>query len=92
MGDLSDMNDIDRFMRCEAGRKRLGEIRNMLVGKTVREVEFANDVNCVLVTVTFDSCESVEMFLPDLMLDALKETFQAEIREEYWKDYPEKRP
>ena len=92
MGDYSDMRDIDRFMRCEAGQRRLGEIRAMFVGKTVAEVEFSNDVDSVLVTLTFATDEKVELFLPELMLDALKETHRAEIQEEYWRDYPERRP
>ena len=92
MGDVSDMRDVDRFVRCEGGQRRLGEIRAMFVGKTVKEVEFTNDVDCVLVTLTFESGEKVELFLPELMLDALKETFRAEIQEEYYRDYPDRRP
>jgi hypothetical protein len=63
-----------------------------MVGKTVASVEFNNDVNSVLVTVTFATGESIEVFMPELMLDALKETFRAEIQEEYYCDYPERRP
>ena len=92
MGDLSDMSDIDRWLRCTAGKKRLDEIRASMVGKTVASVEFNNDVNSVLVTITFATGESVEVFMPELMLDALKETFRAEIEEEYFKDYPDRRP
>ena len=92
MGDFSDMRDVDRFMRCDAGRKRLAEIQAAFVGKTIAKVEFTNDVNSVLATLTFESGESVELFLPELMLDALRETFQADIQEEYWRDYPERRP
>jgi hypothetical protein len=86
------MRDVDRFLRCNGGIRRLDEIRAALVGKTVAKVEFTNDVDSVLVTLTFDSGESVELFLPELMLDALRETFQADIQEEYWRDYPERRP
>ncbi len=92
MGDFSDMRDVDRFMRCENGRKRLAEIQAAFVGKTIAKVDFTNDVDSVLVTMSFDSGESLELFLPELMLDALRETFQADIQEEYWRDYPERRP
>jgi len=92
MGDLSDVRDVDRFLRCESGQRKLGEIRAMLAGKTVKEVEFSNDVNSVLVILTFTTGEKVELFLPELMLDALKETFRAEIQEEYYRDYPDRRP
>ncbi len=92
MGDYSDSRDVDRFLRCEAGVKRLDEIRAMFIGKEVSGAEFSNDVDAVLVTITFATGESVECFLPELMLDALKETFRAEIQEEYYRDYPERRP
>ncbi len=92
MGDFSDMRDVDRFMRCDAGRKRLAEIQAAFVGKTIARTEFSNDVDSVLVTLTFDSGECIELFLPELMLDALRETFEAEIREEFFKDYPDRRP
>lgn len=92
MSDLSDMNDIDRFMRCETGQRKLGEIRSLFVGKAVAEVEFSNEIHAVGVTLTFASGEAVALVLPELMLDALKEEFRAEIREEYYRDYPERRP
>jgi hypothetical protein len=86
------MRDIDRFLRCTAGKQRLDEIQAAFVGKTIAKVDFTNDVDSVLVTLTFDSGESVELFLPELMLDALRETFQADIQEDYWLDYPDRRP
>jgi hypothetical protein len=92
MGDYADIRDIDRFLRCDGGRRRLDEIRAAFVGKTVAKVMFTNDVDSVLVTLTFDSGENVELFLPELMLDALREIFHADIQEEYFKDYPERRP
>ena len=41
---------------------------------------------------TLDSGEHVEVWMPELALETLKETFQADIREEYYRDYPERRP
>ena len=92
MGDYSDLRDICRVMRCDSGKRRLDEIRASLIGKTVAKVDFTNDVDSVLVTLTFTTDEIVECFLPELMLDALRETFHAAIQEEYWRDYPERRP
>ncbi len=92
MGDYADIRDIDRFLRCDGGRRKLDEIRAALIGKTVAKVEFTNDVDSVLVTLTFESGESVELLLPELMLDALRETFHAEIQAEYYLDYPDRRP
>ena len=92
MGDYSDSRDVDRFLRCKSGMKRLTDIRAMFVGKTVAKIDFSNDVDAVLVTISFATGENVEVFMPELMLDALKETFRGEIQEEYFKDYPERRP
>jgi hypothetical protein len=86
------MRDVSRFMRCTAGQQKLDEIRAAFVGKTVARIDFSNDVNAILVALAFDSGESVEVFLPELMLDALRETHGAAIQEEYWLDYPERRP
>lgn len=92
MGDICNLRDIDRAMRCNSGRKRLEEIRAIFVGKTVDKVEFSNDIDCILLTLTFTTGDSVECTMPELMLFALKETYEAEIREEYYRDYPERRP
>ena len=92
MGDLADMRDVSRFMRCTTGQQKLDEIRAAFVGKTVAKADFTNDVDSVLVTLTFESGESVELFLPELMLDALRETHGAAIQEEFFKDYPDRRP
>ena len=92
MGDLADMRDVSRFMRCTAGQQKLDEIRAAIVGKTVVRTDFSNDVNAILVTLAFDSGDSVELFLPELMLDALRETHGAAIQEEYYLDYPDRRP
>ena len=43
MGDLSDHNDIARFMRSKEGEAHLASLREMLVGKTIVDVEFSND-------------------------------------------------
>jgi len=91
MGDLSDSNDIDRVLRCEAGRKKLDGIRAVFKGKEVSGVEFSNDVNAVLVTIAFTTGETLECFMPELMLDALRDTFRAEIEEEYYRDFPDRR-
>jgi hypothetical protein len=44
MGDLSDFNDIARFMHSKEGEAHLTALREMLAGKTIVDIEFSNDV------------------------------------------------
>jgi hypothetical protein len=57
----------------------------------VEEVELSNEINAMLATILLDSGEKVELFLAELMLEALKETYRAEIQVKYFKDCPERR-
>ena len=38
MGDISDMNDLERFLRSAEGKVHLDEIRQMLLGRTINEL------------------------------------------------------
>ena len=91
MGDISNMNDIDRFVRSEAGRAHLDEIVAMLKGRTITEVDFSNEVHCVATALHLDDGESFVIFQPSLDVDALREEFAEAIEKEYYKDYPERR-
>jgi len=86
------MNDIDRFVRSEAGKAHLDEIVAMLKGRTITEVDFSNEVHCVATTLHLDDGETFVVFQPSLEVDALREEFADAIQEEYFKDYPERRP
>ena len=39
MGDLCNMNDIDRFLRCRKGKAHLKKIVAMLKGRTITVVK-----------------------------------------------------
>lgn len=91
MGDASDMNDIDRFMRSEAGKAQLEEIRQMLKGRTVIDVTFDNEIRCISTTLHLDDGGAFEIWQPSLEVEALREEFEEAIEAEYYKDYPERR-
>ena len=92
MGDISNMYDIDRFLRSIEGQKRLEEIRQMLEGRTIVEVSFSNEIHTVATTLRLDNSTTFVVFEPSLELEVLREEFAEVIEREYYKDYPERRP
>lgn len=92
MGDASNMADIERFMRSTAGREHLDEIVAMLKGHTIVDVSFSNEVYCIATTLHLDDEESFAIFQASLEVDALRDEFEDVIEEEYFKDFPERRP
>ncbi|NUM53477.1 MAG: hypothetical protein HUU46_07525 [Candidatus Hydrogenedentes bacterium] len=92
MGDACNMADIERFMRSKAGKKHLREIRKMLKGHTVVDVSFSNEVCCIATTIHLDDGESFVVFQPSLEVDALRDEFSDVLQEEYYRDFPERRP
>ena len=91
MGDVCDVNDLERFLRSAAGRAHLDEIVAMLKGRTITEVTFSNEVHCVATTLRLDDGGSFLLFQPSLEVEVLREEFAEAIEEEYYKDYPERR-
>lgn len=92
MGDASDMADIERFMRCEAGMTRLDEITAMLKGRAIVDVSFSNETWCVATTLHLDDGKTFVVFQPSLEVNALREQFEDALDEEYYRDFPERRP
>ena len=92
MGSLCDTNDIDRFMRSEAGRNHLAGIVTMLKGKTVVDVDFTSEASCIATTLHLDDGESFVILQPSLDVETLREQFAETLEEEYYADYPERPP
>ena len=90
MGDLSDANDVDRVMRSPEGMARLEEIRAALVGRTITEVEFSNEVRAISVTLRLDNGDTFAATDTSLEVEALRGEFADVIRREYLVDYPER--
>ena len=83
MGDMSDMNDLDRVMRSSEGMARLDAIRAELVGRTIVGVDFSNGVRAISVTLRLDDGGAFEAPDPSLEVDVLRDEFASVIRREY---------
>jgi hypothetical protein len=92
MGDICDMNDLERFLRSSEGQAHLEEIRQMLKGHTVVDVEFTNEVHFVATTLHLDDGETFFITQPSLEVEALREQFEEAIEREYYIDFPERKP
>jgi len=92
MGDICDMNDCERWMRSSQGQEHMNEIVAMLKGRTITDVTFSNEIWCIATTLHLDDGGSFAVFQPSLEVDVLREEFADAIEEEYYKDYPERRP
>jgi hypothetical protein len=86
------MNDCERFLRSEMGKAYLDEITAMLKGRTIADVSFSNEVQCIATTLHLDDGTTFDLWQPSLDVDALREQFAEVIEEEYYKDYPDRRP
>ena len=91
MGDICDMNDIERFLRSPEGMEHLEEIRKMLLGHTIREVTFENEVHFISTTLHLDDGETFVVFQPSMEINAIREQFEEVIEREYFIDFPERK-
>ena len=87
MGDICDMNDLDRFSRSPEGQACLAETRSMLEGRTIRTVSFSNEVNFIATTLELDSGESFVISQPSLEVGAIREEFEEVLRREQDLEY-----
>ena len=91
MGDICDMNDLERFLRSLEGQAHLEETRQMLLGRTISEVSFTNEVHCITTTLHLNDGETFVVFQPSLEVEAIREQFRETIEREYFVDFPERR-
>lgn len=92
MGDASDEADLGRFMRSVAGRTYLDEIEGMLKGRRIIEVSFSNQVHAIVTRLHLDDGGAFDLWQPSLRLEAVQEAYEEAIEEEYYKDFPDRRP
>ncbi|MCL4694650.1 MAG: hypothetical protein KJ060_19325 [Candidatus Hydrogenedentes bacterium] len=92
MGDVCNMNDCERFLRSDTGKAYLDEITAMLKGKTIVDVSYSNEVQCIATTLHLDDGTTFDLWQPSFDVDALREQFAEVLEEEYFKDYPARRP
>ena len=89
MGDASDMNDLDRFTRSPEGKAHLAGIRQVLLGRTVKEVTFTNEGHHLAVTLHLDNGQTFVATQPSLEVGAIRDRFQEVLEREYYRDFPE---
>ena len=75
MGDTADRNDLDGFMSSDEGKARLEEVRQMLLGRTIDEVSFSNEIWCIATTLHLDDGETFVVFQPSLDVEAIRGEF-----------------
>ncbi len=92
MGDIYDMNDLERFQRSTEGKAHLEEIRAMLVGRTIRDVQFRNEVHYIATLLHLDDGETFALFQPSMEVEAIRDQFAEAIEREYYVDFPERKP
>ena len=92
MGDLCDMNDCGRFLRSREGKRYLENIKNQLVRRRVTDVTFSNEVFGIMTTLHLDDGGTFLVLDLSLQVEVLRDGFPEAIEEEYYKDYPERRP
>ena len=92
MGDICDMNDLERFMRSPEGESHLDEIRQMLKGRTIVDVGFSNEVHFVATTLHLDDGETFFITQPSLEVEAIRQQFEEALDREYYDDFPERKP
>ena len=90
MGDYSDEQDIERFMRSDEGKAELEALAGMLKGRTIEGVEFVNERFGISTTLRFDDGSTFLLTFPRFDVDNLREEYSDAIRAEYLKDYPER--
>ena len=70
MGDASDHSKLVRWLESDCGRRRLGKYRRMLVGKTIKLVQFRNRDTEVTLVLEFSDGSVVELSPWDDKLEA----------------------
>lgn len=83
MGDICDMNDLERFSRSPEGQACLAETRRMLEGRTIQKVTFSNEVNYIATTLELDNGDSFFIVQPSLEVDAIREVFEEVLEREH---------
>ena len=92
MGDISDMHDLERFMRSPEGKAHLKGIRRKLTNRTIVEVNFSNKVHFIAIALVLDNAEVLSVTQPSLEVTVLRKLFEDAIEREYYVNFPERKP
>ena len=64
----------------------------MLLGRTIIEVSFSNEVHFLATTLHLDDGETFFMTQSSLEVEAIREQFEEVLEREYYVDFPERKP
>lgn len=78
MGDGSDYNDIDRFLKSTSGKEHLEIIRRSLIGKTIADVHFENNTQNVKTLLLMENGSRFYCVQPAHDIDVIRELFGVE--------------
>ena len=92
MGDLCDSNDVSRFMRSADGKRHLESLRGQLLGKLITDVTFSNEVFGIMTMLHLGDGGTFRVLDLSLTVETLRDEFPEALEEEYYKDYPERKP
>ena len=92
MGDICDMNDLERFLRSSEGKAHLEKVHQMLLGRTITDVSFTNEVGFIATTLHLDDGDTFFITQPSLEVEAIREQFADVLEREYRIDYPDRKP
>jgi len=90
MGDIADMNDIERFMRSAAGLRLEKNLLERMSGKTIVSVRFINSVNRIEMEILLTGGEKIQATV--MGVDEIRAEYENVLTEEYYKDYPNRKP
>ena len=79
MGDGSDYNDIDRFLKSKSGKEHLSIIRRSLIGKTIADVHFENNTQNVKTLLIMENGSRFYCIQPAHDIDVIRELFGVEM-------------
>ena len=92
MGDISDMHDLERFMRSPEGLAHLEAIRQKLTNRTILGVDFINEVHFIAISLSLDNGGTFSVTQSSLEVETLRIAFEEAIEREYFVDFPERKP
>jgi hypothetical protein len=79
MGDGSDYNEIDRFLKSNSGKEHLNIIRRSLIGKTIADVVFENNTQNIKTLIVMENGSRFFCIQPAHDIDVIRELFGDEM-------------
>ena len=92
MGDLSNMYELDRFLRSAEGQGCLDETRQALLGRTIEDISFSNEGSFIATILHLDDGNTFFVAQASLDVGAIREQFDAVLEREYYRDFPDRKP